>query len=128
MGMSQYLSRALLNHLLGNGAYTVPTNRYVALMTNVGGTEVSGNNYARVLCNSWSVATLADPSVSTNSAVITFPTPSGSWGTVTHFQLFDALTGTTNALSDVETLTASKTIASGDGVDFQTGQLAVTLT
>ena len=51
--------------------------------------------YARVSTAGadWNTATDADPSVVTNANAIEFPTASGSWGTVTHFALYDAATG-----------------------------------
>ena len=92
-GFSDYLENEILDHIFGVGSYTAPSI-YVALYTSApsdsgGGTEVSGNNYARVLHSSW---TTASGGATSNSGAITFPTPSGVWGTVTHFGLFDAST------------------------------------
>jgi hypothetical protein len=85
------------------------------------GTEVSGGSYARVSVS------FGAPSngVSTNSASVTFPTATGTWGTVTHIGILDALTG--GNLLYYTPLDASKSIASGDVFTISTGNLSVTL-
>lgn len=124
--MSNYLENALINVTLRNTSYTTPTTVYVALYTSDPtdadtGTEVSGGSYAR------QAATFGAPSngVSTTTADITFPTATGSWGTVTHIGIRDALT-TGNLLYHTP-LDASKLIASGDIFKITTGNLTVTL-
>lgn len=55
-----------------------------------GGTEVSGNNYARVaVSNDNTMWPVASGGVKANGAQIVFPTATGSWGTVTHWAIFD---------------------------------------
>jgi len=91
-------------------AYTAPANVYIALYTAAptdagGGTEVStsGTGYTRAtlvtsLAN-WAgtqsagstVASSGTGGASSNNGTITFPTPSGAWGVVTHFGVFDAI-------------------------------------
>jgi hypothetical protein len=85
------------------------------------GTEVSGNAYAR------QAITFGAPSngVSTNTAAIEFPQATGSWGTVTHIGIEDALTSG-NLLYHTP-LDASKTIATGDVFRIAIGSLSVTL-
>ena len=124
--MSNYLENALINVTLRNTAYTAPTTVYLALYTTDPtdadtGTEVSGGSYAR------QSITFGAPSngVSTNSAAIEFPQATGSWGTITHVGIRDALT-TGNLLYHTP-LDASKTIASGDIFKIASGSLSVTL-
>jgi hypothetical protein len=124
--MSNYLENALINATLRNTAYTSPTTVYVGLYTSDPGdgntgTEVSGGSYARVS------VTFGAPSngVSTNSASVTFPTATGTWGTVTHIGILDALT--TGNLLYHTALDSSKSIASGDVFTISTGNLSVTL-
>jgi len=124
--MSNYLENALINVTLRNTAYTSPTTVYVGLYTSDPGegntgTEVSGGSYART------AVTFGAPSngVSTNSASVTFPTATGTWGTVTHIGILDALT--TGNLLYFTPLDASKSIASGDVFTISTGNLSVTL-
>lgn len=124
--MSNFLENALVNATLRNTAYTSPTTVYLALYTTDPtdadiGTEVSGTSYAR------QSITFGAPSngTSTNSAAIEFPQAGGSWGTVTHIGIRDALT-TGNLLYHTP-LDASKTIATGDVFRVASGSLSVTL-
>jgi hypothetical protein len=82
---------------------------------------VSGSAYAR------QAITFGAPSngVTTNSAAIEFPQATGSWGTITHVGIRDALT-TGNLLFHTP-LDASKTIATGDVFRIAIGSLSVTL-
>jgi hypothetical protein len=124
--MANYLENALINAVLRNTSYTSPTTVYLALYTSDptdadSGTEVSGSAYAR------QAITFGSPSngVSTNSAAIEFPQATGSWGTVTHVGIRDALT-TGNLLFHTP-LDASKAIATGDVFRVAIGSLSVTL-
>jgi hypothetical protein len=124
--MSNYLENALINATLRNTAYTSPAAVYVGLYTSDPGegntgTEVSGGSYART------AVTFGSPSngVSTNSASVTFPTATGTWGTVTHVGILDATTS--GNLLYYTALDASKSIASGDVFTISTGNLSVTL-
>jgi hypothetical protein len=124
--MSNYLENALINATLRNTSYTSPATVYLALYTSDptdadSGTEVSGGSYAR------QSITFGAPSngVSTNSAAIEFPQSTGSWGTITHIGIRDALT-TGNLLYHTP-LDVSKTISSGDIFKITIGSLSVTL-
>jgi hypothetical protein len=124
---SDYLENKILDHTTGKAAYSKPT-AYVALFTAApsdagGGTEVSGGSYARVATAAadWNAASGGSTS---NANPITFATPSGSWGTVTHFGIFDAASG--GNLLWWGSLTASKTIGSGDTASFAAGALTLT--
>lgn len=124
--ISNYLEDALINATLRNTAYSSPTTVYVGLFTTDptdagSGTEVSGGYYART------AATFAAPSngASSTNADVQFPQATGNWGTVTHFGLFDALTG--GNLLYHGALTASKTIETGDVFKIASGNLTVTL-
>ena len=125
---SNYLENALINAVLRNTTYTSPATVYVSLYTsNPGeddsGTEVStvGTAYART------AVTFGAPSngVSTNSADVTFPTATSSFGTVTHIGIHDASTG--GNLLFYTDLATSKTIDAGDIFKITTGNLSVTL-
>jgi hypothetical protein len=124
--MSNYLEDALVNATLRATSYTSPATVYVGLYTSDPGegntgTEVSGGSYART------AVTFGAPSngVTTNSASVTFPTATGTWGTVTHIGILDA--STTGNLLYFTPLNASKSIASGDVFTISTGNLSVTL-
>jgi len=124
--MSNYLEEKLINGTIRGTSYTAPSTVYVALYTtNPGegdtGTEVSGGSYAR------QSVTFDAPTdgVATNNAAVTFPTATGSWGTITHIGIRDA--STAGNLLYYAALTASKTISSGDIFTISTGNLSVTL-
>jgi hypothetical protein len=125
--ISNYLENALINATLRNTTYTSPTTVYAGLFTTDptdagSGSEVSGGSYAR------KAITFAAPSngVTTNSAAACeFDQATGSWGTITHFGIFDALT--TGNLLYYGALTTSKTISSGDVFKFATSSVTVTL-
>jgi hypothetical protein len=124
--MSNFLENALINATLRATTYTSPATVYVSLWTSDptdagSGTEVSGGSYARTS------VTFGAPSngVSTNNADVTFPTATGSWGTVGWIGLNDALTS--GNLLYHTALDASKTIDTGDIFKIATGNLSVTL-
>ena len=111
--------------VLVNTAYTSPATVYVALYTATpgpsgGGTEVSGNSYARTACT----FSAASSGSITNSADCTFPQATGAWGTIAYFGVFDAATA--GNLLYYGSLTASKTINSGDQLKFAAGGITVT--
>jgi hypothetical protein len=124
--MSNYLENALINATLRATTFTSPAAVYVSLHTadptDAGsGTEVSGGSYAR------KSATFASPAngASATSADVTFDQATGSWGTITHIGIWDALT-TGNLLYHTP-LTTSKTIDTGDIFKIASGSLTVTL-
>ena len=124
--MSNYLENALINVTLRGTAFTAISTPYVALFTSDptdagSGTQVSGGSYART------AVTFGAPSngVSINSADVTFPTCTASWGTITHIGIYDALTSG-NLLYHTP-LDISKTIDVGDVFKIASGNLSVTL-
>lgn len=124
--MSNYLENAMINAVLRATTYTSPANVYVALFTTDptdagSGTEVSGGSYQRT------AVTFGAPSngVTTNSAGVTFPTATGSWGTVTHIGIMDAQTS--GNLLFHTALDTSKAVSNGDVFTISTGNLSVTL-
>jgi hypothetical protein len=128
MSMSDYAEAKVLDHMSGKTSFTMPTV-YVGLYTAApsdagGGTEVTGGSYARKSTAGSDWAAAASGSTS-NAAIITFVTASGSWGTVTHFGLFDA--STAGNLLEWAALTTSKTISNGDVASFPIGNLVRTL-
>jgi hypothetical protein len=124
--MSNFLENALINATLRATTYTSVATVYVSLWTSDptdagSGTEVSGGSYART------AVTFAAPSngVTTNSADVTFPTATASWGTVGWIGINDA--ATSGNLLYHSPLDTSKTIDSGDIFKISTGNLSVTL-
>lgn len=123
--MSDYLENEILDHILGTGAYTMPTAVYVGLSTGSfnddnSGTELSGSGYARQ-----SIAFNAAASgTADNSGAVDFPAATGSWGTVSHFGLFDA--STSGNLLIHGALTASKFVDTGDILRIAAGDMDIT--
>jgi len=125
---SNYLEDKLINHILRNTAYTTPgTSIYVALYTqdptDAGGAgEVSGNNYQRVQVSAWNAPSNG---ATYNTNEIAFPQASGTWGTISHVAIFDALT-VGNLLFHGQ-LTTSKLIELGDTFKFPAGDLDISV-
>ena len=124
--MSNYLENALINATLRNTSYTSPATVFLALYTSDptdadSGTECSGSGYAR------QSITFGAPAngVSTNSAAIEYAQAGGSWGTISHIGIRDAVTA--GNLLYHSALDASKTIATGDVFRVAAGSLSVTL-
>lgn len=139
--MSNYLENSLVDQLFRGQAAPTTTTLYVGLLTTApsdagGGTEVSGGSYARVAVTSslanWAgtqsagstVASSGTGGQTSNNVAITFPTPAATWGTVTHFGIYDA--STAGNLLFWGALTISKTINQSDTVTFPAASLSIT--
>jgi len=128
---SDYTENLVLTWLFTTSSATRPTAWYVGLFTGApsdtgGGTEVSGNGYARVATGTMSVSGTT-PTTATNGSAIEFAAASGgNWGTITHAAIYDAATG--GNLIAWGALTTSRTINDGDVFRIPAGSLDVTLT
>jgi hypothetical protein len=125
--ISNYLENALINATLRNTTYTSPATVYAGLFTSDptdagSGTEVSGGSYAR---KAITFATPSNGATTNSAAACEFDQATGSWGTITHFGIFDDLSG--GNLLYYGALTDSKTILSGDVFKFPTSSVTVTL-
>lgn len=127
---TDYLENKVVDHVTGKAAYTKPTI-YMALFTvaptdSTGGTEVSGNAYARVTtaAGDWNTASGGS---ATNATALSFPTPTpAGWGTIVAWGAFDAATaGNLLWYSDQ---TPNKTVNAGDPVSFPVGSITVSTT
>ena len=113
----------------GEGAVLTPltTTAYVSLHTadpgTTGTSEVSGGAYARqgpvAFANAGN-----EPTVASNSAILTFPAATASWGTIGWFGIWTAATAGTFQGSGA--LTSAKPINSGDTARFLAGALTIT--
>jgi len=135
MSKSNYLENKLLDHALGTTAFTQPTNQYLALHTAnptddaTATTELSNEaaanrtGYARAAIdfNAASNGTAQGP-----DAVIEFTNShaSSAWTQVTHFGIWDALSG--NNLLYYGLLTNPKTIQAGDTLRFTVNSISIT--
>jgi hypothetical protein len=97
--LSNYLVKKWLDRAFNATAFTDPATVYLALFTSApsasgGGTEVTGNGYARVAVaansTNFPLTTLGSGQISLGVAQ-SFPeaTPA-AWGTITHVGIFDA--------------------------------------
>lgn len=127
-GLTDYASNKLIDLIWRAQSYTWPANLYAALYTAApsnagGGTECSGGSYARVgiasSLSAWSgtqapgstVASSGTGGRISNNATLAYPSPTASWGTVSHEGLFDAASA--GNLIFWAALAASRTVSSG---------------
>lgn len=134
-GKSNFCSKEILDQLLGASAYTAPTPIWYGLTTaaitaaQTGSTvtEVSGGSYARVSqtnnLTNWPAATGTLSATKSNATAVTFPTATGSWGTVTDMFIADASTG--GNILYFGALTTSKAITTDDVAKFAIGDITV---
>ena len=126
---TDYTENLALTYLFTTGSATRPTAWYVGLFTAApsdtgGGTEVSGNGYARVVTGTISGSGTA--TTFTNAAAIEFAAASGgNWGTIGWAGIFDA--STSGTLLAWAPLTVSKTINDGDIFRVPASSLSITL-
>jgi len=126
------LENAVLSHIFGKGDYIPPAHIFIALSTadpTDSGSGIAepggGTNYARKSTSpaDWNAAS---GGALDNANAITFVEVSGaSWGTITHFALFDLLTA--GSMLAHGALTSPRTIESGDTASFAAGDLDVSL-
>jgi hypothetical protein len=122
--MSNYLENETLDHILGTGSYTMPSAVYVGLSTGSfgddnSGTELSGSGYARVAATFNAAAS----GTADNASAIQFAAATGSWGSVSHFGIFDAASSGNLLIHGA--FTTAKTIESGDILKIDAGDLDI---
>ena len=142
---SDYVENKLADLLVRGQAFTAPATVYFGLSTaacsdsSVGTEVANSNNYSRTavtasLANFAGTQSAGSTTASSgtggqtsNNAAVNFATPSGSWGTVTHWFLIDSGTYGSGNLLLCDDLTVSKTINNGDTVSFAIGAATITL-
>src|SRR5262245_36716522 len=94
------VANAVLDRLLGDSSGPIGATAFIGLLLTVpnndgtGVVEPSGNNYARVsVTNNSTQWPAAVARVKQHANDITFNAATGTWGTVTHVGVFDALSG-----------------------------------
>jgi len=131
---SDFLEKAILDHVLGNTTYLPASTLYLGLFTESGSTsaeleagtltsEVSGGDYARETIT-FDAASSPDGTAD-SAATVTFPAASANWGEITHVAVMDAPSAG-NVLF-YGTVTTPKTIESGDTFQVSAGNLTITL-
>ena len=100
---------------------------YVSLHTadpgDTGISEVSGGAYARVGPAAF-VNTGSNPTVASNSALLSFPSATAGWGAITYFGLWSAATGGSFFGSGL--LGSPTSVNNGDTTRFLVGSLTIT--
>ena len=133
---SDFLENELLDHVLRNAAYTAPTSVFISLHTAAttdagGGTEVSGNGYAREEVGggsgqSFKIAGTPAVGATENTEAWVYPTASGAaWGLIINTAIFDAVTAGNMLFHGA--LTASKQVDDGDTFQFNADTYDVSL-
>lgn len=133
--MSDMDTHAILNNRFGAVATSPAATYYLGLSTTApasdgtGVTEpVSGataNGYARLaVANNTTNFPNAANRQKSNGAAFTMGTATADWGVITHFVLFDNLTG--GALRAYGPLDAPVTIVTGDTPTFPIGSIVIT--
>jgi hypothetical protein len=103
------------------------TTAYVSLHTadpgNTGASEVSGSAYARQGPVAFTNAG-NNPTVASNSAIVTFPVATGAWGTIGWFGIWTAVSGGTFQGSGA--VATPKAVGNGDTARFLANALTIT--
>jgi hypothetical protein len=125
MAFTDYLENKVLDYVFSGGSFSQPGTKYLALYTvaptdSSAGTEVTGGGYARQ-----TVTLTTSGSDTTNSAAVEYPTATANYGTVVAVAVLDASSGG-NMLA-YASLTANKTIATGDVFRVPAGDLDISL-
>ena len=130
---SNYLETAWLNHTLKGTSFTKPAGLYLSLHTanpdeDASGAEVANsNNYSRTSCLSQFGTAASTKSIS-NDGDITCPTASGSWGTVSHWALWDSGTYGGGNMLVYGAFTTPKAIGNGQTPKVLTGEIVISIT
>lgn len=126
--LSNYAENKILEHSVGKTSWTAPSVS-VALYTvapgeSSAGTEVStsGTAYARQAVGASDWGNAADGAITTTADVV-FPTATASWGTVVAAAVLDA----SGNVIWYGTLTANKTVDTGDTFKITAGNLTLSL-
>lgn len=108
--------------------YAFPTSAagdYIAYSAN-GTSETGSLARTAIGATGWAAATAADPSVKANNALLTSAAASAGV-TVTHFAIYSASTSGTQK-TDWQTLGSSRTLSTGDKLEWAIGAAQITLT
>ena len=140
MSLHDVIEREILDHIFGNGGggvqdYVPPPTLYLALSTNDPGeigftiAEPGDTNYARQSMpnNTTNWAAAVDDSgvgTKTNLLDLTFPAAATGYGTISHWALFDALSG--GNMIVYGTLTPNVGIGASEQLTIKAGSLKIT--
>ena len=128
-----YLGNKVLDLLFGKQTFTPASTLYIGLCTGCTDAgvitgEPVGNNYSRKSIVNSDLSTIwaaASSKQKTNSATITFATPSATWGTLTTVFMSDDPTA--GNIWSYATLGSAVTPTAGNPPDIPIGQLIISL-
>lgn len=134
-GFGQYLENANLNWFRGTAFPAVPATMYIALFTTApvngvdsAAVECTGGSYARKSftpnTSNFGAPSGAAPASSVLGANQVFVTPTGSWGTVVGWAIYDASTAGNMLMYGSFTGVA---VGTGDTVEFLSGNLTLSV-
>lgn len=130
MNTTYFLNLAMGNLFRTKTTPAIPTTYYLGLSktaptisgTGVSEPSTSGTGYRRV-----SLASLSAPTngTITNSAPVSFNESTSNWGTMTHYVVYDAVTG--GNLLFYGTLSIPRTVEQDTVITVKAGELTITL-
>ena len=140
--LTNYTQNKIIDWLFRGQVFAPPATLYFALVTTASsaaanGTEVAGNNYARVAVASslanWAgtqgagttAASSGTSGATSNNGVLLWPTPSASWGTIVGVEVWDAATAGNYLM--FAPLPVSKYINPQDVVEFLASTLGFSI-
>lgn len=124
---TDYLENAFLDHMRGGTALSQPAGLYLALFSTApteasGGTELTGNGYARQAITFGA----ASAGAITNTATVTFTASGGAWSAIVGHAIYDA--STVGNMLWFEDSVSGPTLGDGDSYEFATSAITVTET
>lgn len=131
---TDYLRDQLLDAVFGLEDYIPSSTLYIGLSTTTPDddganfTEPEGNGYERVsVTNDLTNWAGSVDGFKTNDQDFEFPEATGSWGTITHFAIFDGDEETDENMLVWGELTIAKEVESGDVPIFKEGDIDITM-
>lgn len=123
-GLTNSAANILLDCVFRGQAYAPAPQWRVALYTQTpslagtGGVEVTGGGYSRVAFDSWQIVN----DIASNASAVSFPAPTGNWGTITGCALFDSI----GNMMFADSFTQPVSIVSGAGAPrFSEGSIGI---
>lgn len=123
-GLTNSAANILLDCVFRGQVYSPSSQWRVALYTQTpslagtGGVEVSGGGYSRVAFDSWQIVN----DIASNASAVSFPAPTGNWGTITGCALFDSI----GNMMFADSFTQPVSIVSGAGAPrFSAGSIGI---
>jgi len=123
MPFTHYLSNSLIDSIITDNPSLWLAAFTAAPTKSGGGTEVTGGSYARVEMDSDVIFDGATDSEDASTDVVTFPTATGSWGTVVAIGVYDA--STSGNLLMYAAVSPGVPIGNGDEYRFPIGNLII---